>query len=312
MDEDYIMQFYNDDEPEYEMMLKGIQTIKDQAKPKVVIMPEPTIEGMEDMPMPTMVEREVEMVNSLHLVVTANTNVSDIGMACMVDLNRVRSEFAGISKVLDLKLDETIVANNDYSREQLIEALNNLKPEPNDVVVFVYSGHGFRFKDQKDYYPNMDLSPTAYDEAKDNYLPLSQVFDSITAKGARLNIVLSDCCNSEIDETLPIISTNSLFSRSNKNFDRQKMRSLFLQSEGNIIATAASPGEVSWCGSNGGFFLLSLIESLRNQISALSDDDPSWESLVQNAIDAAALKSESNKNCKKQNGVKYVKVKSIG
>jgi hypothetical protein len=319
MHEAYLRAFYTGDEPEYKNLVNGFnrvrsQKIKAEEEAELALIRERIVQkpgaGVGDPGLgPEIVVPEKP---KLHLIVTANTNVSDIGMACMVDLNRVRSEFAGIAKVVGLQLDETIVANNDYSKEALVEAVNNLSPSESDVVVFVYSGHGFRFQDQKDFYPNMDLSPTAYDDAAENYLPLSAVYDSISVKGARLNIVLSDCCNSEIDLDMPIIDTNSLFSRSNKNFDRDKMRLLFLNSTGNIIATAASPGEVSWCGSNGGFFLLSVIESLRNQVSALNEQTPTWEMLIQNAIDAAAQKSENNHNCKKQNGLKFVKVKKIG
>ncbi len=310
---DFLLQYFTGDESDFEMLMMGNrralnlraiqqeeEMMRRQMREKPMIGADGNIIKPEPEPLPS----------NLHLIVTANTNVSDIGVACMIDLNRIRSEFAGISKVVGLQLKETIIANNGYSRDSLVSAIKNLHPAPSDVVVFVYSGHGFRFQDQKDYYPNMDLSPTAYDAAEENYLPLSLVYDSITVKGARLNIVLSDCCNSEVDLDMPLIDSKSLFSRANKNFDRSKMRTLFLNTEGNVIATAASPGEVSWCGSNGGFFLLSVIESLRSQVSVLNTEPPTWERLVQNAIDAAAQKSETNSNCKKQNGLKYVKVKS--
>lgn len=321
MDEEYISQFYNEDEKEYKMMLNGSNLMKRQAAeqqeesavPKDVPMPvlQPGVTGDVPMDEPMVCVPEPPSA-TLHLIVTANTNVSDIGQACQVDLNRVKSEFAGVAKALGMTFDQKVVSGNDYGKEAVQEAISELNPKENDVVLFVYSGHGFRFKDQKDFYPNMDLAPTAYDKATENYIPLSQVFSEISKRGGRLNIVLSDCCNSEVDETLPIINTNSLFSRSNTNFDINKLRVLFIQSEGNIIATAASPGEYSWCGSNGGFFLLSLIESMRNQISALTEDMPSWDNLIKNAIEAAASKSESNQNCKRQNGVKYVKIKSVG
>lgn len=317
MDEDYVGQFYGSDEKEYKMMVNGIKLIKRQAEQQKAasgdIPPEPVIVpgAMDDQPFQKPADPMSPPVSTLHLIVTANTNVSDIGQACQVDLNRVKSEFAGVAKALGMAFEQTLVSGNDYSKEAVQSAISELQPGENDVVLFVYSGHGFRFKDQKDFYPNMDLAPTAYDKATENYIPVSEVFKEISKRGGRLNIVLSDCCNSEVDETLPIINSNSLFSRSNTNFDVEKLRTLFLQSEGNIIATAASPGEYSWCGSNGGFFLLSLIESMRSQISALTENLPSWDALIKNAIEAAAAKSESNQNCKRQNGVKYIKVKSI-
>jgi hypothetical protein len=287
MDEEYISQFYDCNEPEYIMMKNGINLVKEQTMAKK--------------PMST---------STFHLIVTANTEVSDIGQACLVDLNRIKSEFSGVAKVLNMPIKTHVIAGDNYSKESVSKTIEEVSPQKDDVVVFVYSGHGFRFKDQKDYYPCLDLSPSAYDKATENYVMLSDVFKAISEKGARLNIVLSDCCNSEVEQTLPLLTTNSLFSRANTNFDVEKLKALFVNSVGNIIATAASPGEVSWCGSNGGFFTLSIIESLRNQISALSATTPSWDTLIQNAIEAAASKSENNRNCKKQNGVKFVEVKS--
>lgn len=248
---------------------------------------------------------------TLHLIVVANTEVSDIGQACKVDLENVKSEFKGISKVLNMTYDEKLVSGNNYGKQQLADIVSTFTPAPNDVVVFVYTGHGFRFQDQTDYYPNMDLSSSSYDDPTKNYVALSDVYKELSAKGARLNLFFSDCCNSEIAANRPVIGTSSLFSRSNNNYDIEKLRLLFLQSQGNLLTTAASPGEYSWCGINGGFFLLSVIESMRNQISAISEEEPSWDNLVKDAINAALSKSSSNQSCQAQNGLKYVQVKSI-
>ena len=178
-------------------------------------------------------------------------------------------------------------------------------------MVFVYTGHGFRFKDQQDYYPCLDLSSSAYEDAEENFMALSDIFSTIVSKHARLNIVLSDCCNSIVNMNQPVVRSNSLFSRSNTNFNLQKLSSLFLKTKGDIIATAASPGEYSWCGDNGGFFLLSFFESLRSQISALNQGTPSWNTLINNTISSAARKTDNNASTKRQNGLKDVAVKSL-
>ena len=249
--------------------------------------------------------------STMHLMVVANTDVSDIGSACETDLRRIRSEFGGIAKVLGMTLNEQIIAGTNYGKRTMDQVLETLSPEDNDVVVFVYTGHGFRFKNQPDEYPCLDLSSSAYDDAEENFMALSDVFRTIVKKQARLNIVLSDCCNSEIDMNQPMVLSNSLFSRSNTNFDIEKLRVLFLQSKGEVIATAASPGEKAWCGDNGGFFLLSFFENLRSQISALNNDTPSWDTLIKNTIQSAAKKTADNKSCKTQNGLKEVRVKGL-
>ena len=292
MSHDYICQFYDESDPEYKKLMQGIQTVKNQ-------------------------EESISNVTAgtggptMHLMVVANTDVSDIGEACAIDLRRIRSEFGGIAKVLGMTLNEQLIIGQNYSKQNMDLVLDNLSPSENDVVVFVYTGHGFRFKNQPDIYPCLDLSSSSYDNAKDNYMALSDVFRIIVKKSARLNIVLSDCCNSEIDMNQQMVLSNSLFSRSNTNYDIKKLRSLFIQSKGDIIATAASPGEKAWCGENGGFFLLSFFENLRSQISVLNLDAPSWDKLIKNTIDSAAKKTAENKNCMKQNGLKEVRVKGI-
>ena len=292
MNPDFVSQFYGENEPEYKMMLQGIKTVTQQNTYTSQV--KPGTGG-----------------STMHLMVVANTDVSDIGAACETDLRRIRSEFGGIAKVLGMTLNEQIIAGTNYGKRTMDQVLETLSPEDNDVVVFVYTGHGFRFKNQPDEYPCLDLSSSAYDDAEENFMALSDVFRTIVKKQARLNIVLSDCCNSEIDMNQPMVLSNSLFSRSNTNFDIEKLRVLFLQSKGEVIATAASPGEKAWCGDNGGFFLLSFFENLRSQISALNNDTPSWDTLIKNTIQSAAKKTADNKSCKTQNGLKEVRVKGL-
>ena len=237
---------------------------------------------------------------TLRLLMVANTEVSDIGVACQQDIKNVTNEFKNIARVLELPYEQTIVSEDEFGKSNVAKAIENFKPGKKDIVVFVYSGHGFRFQDQKDYFPCIDLSPTAYD------------YKAIIDKGARLNIVLSDCCNTKVGQETPTaVSISTLFSRASHSLDTDKLRTLFLEQGGNVWATAASPGEASWCSVKGGFFLLSVIESLRYQISTLTQEKPSWESLINLAIDEARKKTNGNGVPREQNGVKQVKTKSI-
>lgn len=300
MDEEYVGQFFGPAEPEWKMITQGMALLRQQGS-----------DTQEDDDNATDDNTVADGAPTLHFIMAANTNVSDIGSACKVDLSNAQSEFRGIAHALGLNYSESIIAGNNYGRQNLFDTVDNLKASDNDIVVFIYSGHGFRFDDQKDYYPNLDLTATSYDNLADNYVALSDVYSVLKNKGARLCLVFSDCCNSKIGQNRPVVASNSLFSRNNTSFDKAKLQKLFLGSQGSVIASAAQPGEYSWCGMNGGFFMLSLIESLRNEISAFEDTDPNWDELVNNAIAAAAKKSEGNRACEKQNGMKFVQVKSV-
>ncbi len=300
MDEEYIAQFYGSGEPEYKMMMEGMKLVQSQNNNGKT---QPTI---------TPINNTSDKA-ALHLILTANTTVSDIGQACKTDLQLMQNELKGIAQALGLDYKETIISGDNYGKTQLVDAMNNTKPSSNDIVVFFYTGHGFRFDDQKDYYPMLDLRSSSYQQiSESSYIDLTSVYNTLKDKGERLCIVLSDCCNSKVGMNRPTVTSNSLLSRNNDNYDLSKLKALFLEQKGTLIATAASPGEYSWCTANGGFFLLSVIESLRSEISAFGGNaTPSWSSVIDNAIKAAATKSQSNSQCQKQNGIKYVQVKSV-
>lgn len=330
MSEEYISMFYGEEESEYKLIMEGRKKLLRQG----TIETEKEDRGRWDhsddpnyhkedkewtrndsqktdeiTPAPIEVVDNQTVDATFHLIVVANTQVSDIGQACQVDLSNVKSEFKGVAKALNMKYDEQLVAGESYGKTKLASVVQNMQVAPNDVILFVYTGHGFRFADQKDQYPNMDLSSTSYDDINKNYVALSDVYKELLGKNARLCLVFSDCCNSSISLNRPVLANSSLYSRSNNNYDKEKLKSLFVNAKGSLLATAAKPGQYSWCGTNGGFFLLSLLESMRNQISVLNTTAPSWEVLVSDAINSALKKSTSGSGSQAQNGIKFVNVK---
>lgn len=244
----------------------------------------------------------------LHLFVVANTEVADIGSACRTDYNNITNEMQGISRSLGLPMKKYFVTGQNYSKAALRQQLANLKPKPNDIVFFLYTGHGFRFDNQKDVFPLMALTTNDYQPLDGNYVALSDVYNEICKKGARLNIVLSDCCNSKIGEVRPL-QGNTLFSRGNNNFSRKRLADLFYNAKGSILSTAASPGEYSWCDAAGGMFTLSFIQSLRKEISAMNNRAVSWQSIVDNTLKTAL--SRSSNAAKAQNGLKKMQMTKI-
>lgn len=242
---------------------------------------------------------------TMHLFIVANTEVADIGSACRVDYNNIRNEMSGIAQSIGIRLKEYDVTGGNYSKEGLQQQIASLRPAANDIVVFLYTGHGFRFDDQKDPYPMMVLTSNDYQPLEGNYVALSDVYNAICNKGARLNIVLSDCCNSKVGERRPL-EGNTLFSRGNNNFSRKRLAELFFNAKGSLLSTAASPGEYSWCDAAGGMFTLSFIQSLRREISAMSTGEVSWQSVVDNTLKNALQRSSNSAEA--QNGLKKVTI----
>jgi hypothetical protein len=249
---------------------------------------------------------------TLHLVIAANTNIGDIGMSCARDQASLTAEFKGIASSLGITYKQYLINGDNFTKSAVVSSLSSMVPGSNDIVIFVYRGHGFRWSDQQSAWPQLDMRSSPYTRIDANTaLDLDFVFKTIKGKGGRLNIVLGDCCNSSIDITSPITGSEFLAMQANNNYNSDKLRDLFMNYKGSLMATSASPGEVSWANNaNGGFFTVSFLQSLREEISYMRDDTADWRDLITNTVNGAKRKSSKGvcSNCTTQNGIYHYDV----
>ncbi|MBQ8361197.1 MAG: caspase family protein [Bacteroidaceae bacterium] len=144
-----------------------------------------------------------------------------------------------------------------------------------DIVFFVYTGHGGRSHKDVSKFPRMCLGSHYADE----WISVSNVIDVIRSKGARLQIVIADCCNSYYDR--PVKQNVEGFINLPRGFSQDVLRRLFYDTEGEVCITAASPGEYGWCNSREGSFLsYYFVSTLQN-----AHDDITWQVLFQAVSD---------------------------
>jgi hypothetical protein len=248
--------------------------------------------------------------SKLHLIVVANTLIGDIGAGCAADRDKLDYEFRGIAEVLGMDYQKYIVDGNNFNKTTVQSTLNTVRPGSGDIVMFVYRGHGFRWDNQTDAYPMMDLRTSSYMNIdQTTSLSLSAVYNTLKNKGARLNIVLADCCNNNVG-----INQNTtasfLNSQSENKPDINKLKKLFVTSHGNIISAAAHSGEYSWSNPFGGFFTLSFIQAMKEKISYFNNGSFTWDDINTYAVKLAKDKTSPAlcSNCTLQTGVSYISV----
>jgi len=246
----------------------------------------------------------------IHLIILANTAISDIGASTAVDMNNMVAEVSGISEVLGVPVNKVLFTEKDFTKKNVETFMAGFKPGLNDIVIFMYSGHGYRFSDQTEPYPQLDMRYSEYQEFSDEAtMNLKQVFNEIVKKGARLNIVLGDCCNSDVGFSRSV-GSSFMNSRSSVDPDFEKLKQLFIKSDGDIIAAGASKGQYSWCTQSGGFFTLSFIAALREEISKFKTDDvPDWGDVMTGTKTGTRKKTDLCSDCEPQDVVydKYMK-----
>lgn len=136
--------------------------------------------------------------------------------------------------------------------ENLKATVQNLRCNPEDIIVFYYIGHGGRpnIKDnnylQQHPYPQLWVAQNDARKA----VPLEWVYKQLSSKGARLAVTIGMACNSIHPDMLtidaPQFSPNygATYMSGNK---IARIQDLFLKHKGSLIATSSSPLETSGC-----------------------------------------------------------------
>ena len=263
----YLKQFFRTDEPQYKLLKQAWTDTQTSTNTNTTTT---TTESNKDI--------------KLHIIMVSNSLIGDIGESCAADSRVVVNEFDGIAESLGIKLEKYLINDKNFTKQNINNTLDKINPGSNDIVIFAYSGHGFRWSDQTDKYPYMALTYNNYQKlSKETSMGLSEVYNKLVKKGARLNLVFGDCCNSDIGVN-QFIESNSLSARSNVSLKKEKLEKLFIKSKGNIMIAGASPGEYSYCNNTGGFFLTSFLQALHEEISYLKTDAADWDGLLANTV----------------------------
>ena len=249
----------------------------------------------------------------LHFILVAATNDIKIGTSCRNDRFNLVNQFKGIATALGVGYQDYIVEGDQFTKANVLAKLNSVFPGKNDIVVFIYRGHGFRWNTQTEKWPRLALKSSYEDLAMNNSnsLGLKEINDIISRKGARLNLVLGDCCNNELEQTI-VTNFNFWQNQVTNKTDISKLRSLFMNSSGNIISAAAKPGEVSYADIAGGLYSLSFVQALDMETSYFTKNNCKWENILSNTVRFAWDKSMQGcvTNCVSQNGISQVNVVS--
>ncbi len=228
----------------------------------------------------------------LILLIAANTLDPTIGKGCVEDMSTVRHILTTLSQEMNFNFIELVIQGEDYGKENILEAINLITPGYNDIVVFYYSGHGFSYeKDPKKIYPQVDLRPHPASDKIDvinaHTENLDDIFLLIKDKGARLNIVIGDCCNSLINFKRKSRGDSSLLMEHKKMpvvINKESCEELFCNYTASILVASASKGEYAVSDDElGSIFTFSFSKALKKLMKEEIDRSVGlpWEKLLE-------------------------------
>ncbi|MBL7745304.1 MAG: caspase family protein [Chitinophagaceae bacterium] len=217
----------------------------------------------------------------LHLLIVANTDDISIGTTCVVDKDATYKTFSQLAEFLEIQFVPKVIFGKEFSKVNVDNAINDLRPGPGDIVVFYYSGHGFANVKDGYTFPYLDLRDKTYQTYGGAYtLNIEDIYKRIKAKGARLNLVFSDCCNADPTQTTLVSSDGASTRSSSIGWSMENCRALFMNPKPlSVLMTAASKGELSAGNSTGGIFTFNFRESLEKFIGPFYFNS-SWNTIL--------------------------------
>jgi len=225
-----------------------------------------------------------EKTTQLFLIIVANTEDISIGSTCAVDKDATYKTFNTLATFLGIQFVPKVIYGKEFSKVNVDNAISSIKPNPNDIVIFYYSGHGFSNTKDNYRFPFLDLRDNISQPFGGAYaLNIEDIYKRIKLKGARLNLVFSDCCNS--DPSLSNVTTGDIATtrHSSLGWNVENCRALFMNNKPlSVLMTAASKGELSAGNSTGGIFTFNFRESLEKSFGPFYNN-VSWDTLLKTA-----------------------------
>ncbi len=235
----------------------------------------------------------------LHLIVVANTEDEIIGSTCLLDKDRTVKTFKDLSEFLGIGFQSSQIFGDSYNKQNVLNAVSALAPQKNDIVIFYYSGHGFKDENNARQYPNIILTNKSFENVDANSVNIEDIYNNVKSKGARLNLVISDCCNNGPNDRASITCDVPKTRNSTIGWSLENCKSLFMNpKQMSILTTAAQKGEMSTGNLTfGGFFTNQFRTNLTNYFGPFHQF-PTWNNVLQESQKETTNQAE-NSRCSK-------------
>jgi hypothetical protein len=196
----------------------------------------------------------------LHAILFIDSLAENIEVAMERNYSEWEVYLEKISKYTGLDIKRHIFIGHDLKFKRIDSFFRTLSFARDDVVVFYFSGHGYRNQKKEDPWPYLCLSEEHIS------LDFSQITEILIGKNPRLLLSMADCCNNYI-ELLSDSLTKEECAPQLVGVVKQNYRRLFLETDGAIVVSSSLPGEFSWAWPyRGSCFTLAFFDALKREV----------------------------------------------
>jgi hypothetical protein len=134
---------------------------------------------------------------TLHLVLVSDVEDMQFGPVSLSDEYALTKLSETVKSYLDYKLNIVYLNRANFTSKAILKTLDTLKTQPNDLIIWHYSGLGFYPSASRSKYPSFKLK-----DFLQSTLSLDDVAARITKKGVRLAWVMADLRNTFPDDEI--------------------------------------------------------------------------------------------------------------
>jgi hypothetical protein len=209
------------------------------------------------------------VAQKIHLVIAADTNASGgVGAITQIDQYNIKQLFQ--TNIPDPQLNIVTIPAEKMKKSEIFQIIDSLEISNEDTLIFYYSGHGAFDRQNQQQFLQLSL---------DN-LYRSELLKHIIQKSPRLSVLLTDCCNIQVDG----VTTRRISKEINFPQEISPLfKFLFVYCKGVVDITSSKLGEYSFCdnrkeNNRGSCFTYPLIELMNNNKDNAQMD---WGKLVE-------------------------------
>lgn len=190
---------------------------------------------------------------TLHLIMVSDVEDKRFGPISIYDEEALTRMFETVKSYLNYTLQVSYLNRSRFNSKAVLRSLDTLKTQPNDLIVWYYSGLGFYPPNRKSQYPSFRLK-----DFNSQPLTLDDVADRISKKGVRLAWVMADLRNAFPTYTVVLAPMLPI-----EDIRKLVVEKLFLEPCGVLKLTSSQPGKPTYTNKrrSNSAFMFSLTRS---------------------------------------------------
>ncbi len=178
---------------------------------------------------------EAKQAPQIRALITVDTK-SNLRNSVIEDAKKMNLLLGALSDI-GIPVIKKELQESELTVENIRDWIRSIPAESNDIILFYFSGHGIRTKEIRSPFPILAL------QQGEQFVESSVIKQALSRKKARLILIITDCCNGFLLPKRFFTPTTSF--KHNNEYNKnlvENLRSLFLKTKGQLIATAAKPG----------------------------------------------------------------------